>query len=242
MLTTLRDARAILIPDLEGKNGPLPPLLLALTVVTGLIDAYSYLVLGHVFVANMTGNVVFMAFSLAGAPGFSLTASLLALLAFAVGALGGGRLGHRAPHHRGRFLLTAVSLQAVLVLAAFGVGQSTAAPGSGWARFTLIALLGSAMGLQNSAARRLAVPDLTTTVLTLTITGMAADSRGAGGSSAKAGPRLLSASAMFAGALAGAALVLHGREQVLLLVILLVLVGTAAALFPHRRSDKEWTS
>ena len=38
-------------------------------LVTGLVDAFSYLVLGHVFVANMTGNVVFLGFAIAGAPG-----------------------------------------------------------------------------------------------------------------------------------------------------------------------------
>jgi len=37
-------------------------------------------------------------------------------------------------------------------------------------------VLATSMGAQNATARRLAVPDLTTTVLTLTITGIAADS------------------------------------------------------------------
>jgi uncharacterized membrane protein YoaK (UPF0700 family) len=37
--------------------------LLGLTVVTGLVDAVSYLRLGRVFVANMTGNVVFLGLS-----------------------------------------------------------------------------------------------------------------------------------------------------------------------------------
>jgi hypothetical protein len=37
--------------------------LLTLTAVTGLVDAVSYLRLGRVFVANMTGNVVFLGFS-----------------------------------------------------------------------------------------------------------------------------------------------------------------------------------
>jgi uncharacterized membrane protein YoaK (UPF0700 family) len=45
----------------------LPPLFLILTFVTGVVDATSYLRLGHVFVANMTGNVVFLGFGLAGA-------------------------------------------------------------------------------------------------------------------------------------------------------------------------------
>ena len=53
----------------RSKDGLLPPLLVGLTAVTGLVDAFSYLVLGHVFVANMTGNVVFLAFALAGTAG-----------------------------------------------------------------------------------------------------------------------------------------------------------------------------
>src|SRR5687768_2511195 len=67
-----------MVPAADDPHGPLPLLLLALTVVTGLVDAFSYLVLGHVFVANMTGNVVFLGFALAGAKGFSISASLLA--------------------------------------------------------------------------------------------------------------------------------------------------------------------
>jgi hypothetical protein len=63
------EIRQVIIPDRGGEYGPLPPLLVAMTVVTGLVDAFSYLVLGHVFVANMTGNVVFLAFALAGAHG-----------------------------------------------------------------------------------------------------------------------------------------------------------------------------
>lgn len=66
--------------------GPLPGLLLLLTVVTGVVDAISILALGPVFVANMTGNVVFAGFAIVGAPGFSLSASLFALAGFLVGA------------------------------------------------------------------------------------------------------------------------------------------------------------
>ena len=75
-----------------------------LTVVTGVVDAVSILRLGRVFAANMTGNVVFSAFALVRALGFSLSASLAALAGFLVGALGSGaatgRLGHvRAEDH-----------------------------------------------------------------------------------------------------------------------------------------------
>src|SRR3974390_3552596 len=78
MSTFLPDARETGAPRRGSKDGLLPPLLVALTVVTGLVDAFSYLVLGHVFVANQTGNVVFLAFALAGVGGFSAWASLVA--------------------------------------------------------------------------------------------------------------------------------------------------------------------
>ena len=106
MLHTVTEAWRTISPPDGDRHGPLHPLLLLLTVVTGLVDAFSYLVLGHVFVANMTGNVVFLAFALAGASGFSLAASALALLAFAAGALLSGRivthLGPRRGPHPGR--------------------------------------------------------------------------------------------------------------------------------------------
>lgn len=69
MTTFLAELRQTIVPEKHSKQGPLPPLLLALTLVTGLVDAFSYLILGHVFVANMTGNVVLLGFALAGAPG-----------------------------------------------------------------------------------------------------------------------------------------------------------------------------
>jgi hypothetical protein len=94
MTSFLAEVRSVLVPDPAGKHGPLPPGLLSITVLTGLVDAFSYLTLGHVFAANMTGNVVFSGFALAGAPGISISASLIALAAFAAfaaGAFGGGR-------------------------------------------------------------------------------------------------------------------------------------------------------
>src|ERR1700679_4300349 len=71
----------------------LPPVLLALTLTTGLIDAASYLGLGHVFTANMTGNVVLLGFGLANAGGLPVVAPLVSLGAFLLGAGIGGRLG-----------------------------------------------------------------------------------------------------------------------------------------------------
>jgi hypothetical protein len=69
------------------SEGVLPYILLGITAVTGLIDAVSFLALGHVFTANMTGNIAFLAFAVAGTPGLSIARSLAALVAFMFGAL-----------------------------------------------------------------------------------------------------------------------------------------------------------
>ncbi|MGX1487948.1 hypothetical protein RKD41_000207 [Streptomyces tendae] len=115
MRRLLTDAAQTLVPPKGDQHGPLPPLMLVLTVVTGLIDAVSYLSLGRVFVANMTGNVVFLGFALAGAPGLSVTASIVSMASFLTGALAGGRLGTRFAAHRGRLLAATTAIQAVLV-------------------------------------------------------------------------------------------------------------------------------
>src|SRR5260370_1507564 len=98
------EARETLVAHNEVQHGPLPALLGAMPLVTGLGDAFSYMVLGHVFVANMTGNVVFLAFALAGASGFSILASLVALGSFVIGSFAGGILGSRFGQHRGHLL------------------------------------------------------------------------------------------------------------------------------------------
>ena len=91
------------------------------------------------------------------------------------------------------------------------------------------------------AARRLAVPDLTTTVLTLTLTGFAADSSLAGGGNPRPGRRVIATAAMFAGAAVGALLLLRvSAGAVLALVLVLVAVVLAAAAL-HWRSTETWT-
>ncbi|MBO1414765.1 YoaK family protein [Streptomyces sp. FH025] len=235
MRALLTDALRTLAPPRTDRHGPLPPLMLLLTVATGVVDAVSYLGLGHVFVANMTGNVVFLGFALAGAPGLSAVNSLVSLAAFLAGALVGGRLGSRTAH-RGRLLAIATGLQTALTIGA----AVTAALADGGADYALIVLLGLGMGLQNAVARRIAVPDLTTTVLTLTLTGIAADSTAAGGAAPRPGRRILSALAMLLGGLAGAALVLHGQLATALALAALLLLATALAAHRVSAPDAHW--
>jgi uncharacterized membrane protein YoaK (UPF0700 family) len=236
------DAARTLVPPRGDRHGPLPPLLLALTVVTGVVDAVSYLALGHVFVANMTGNVVFLGFALAGAEGLSALASVVAMTAFLAGALAGGRVAARCAAHRGKVLAIAVAAQTVLaaaaaLAAALFDGDRVGSP----LRYTLIVLLGLAMGLQNAVVRRLGVPDLTTTVLTLTLTGLAADSTPAGGPAPRPGRRILSVLAMFLGALAGPLLLRHTGLAPTLGLILLLLASTCVAVLRLSSSDAAWT-
>jgi uncharacterized membrane protein YoaK (UPF0700 family) len=238
--TPLMDAWRTMVPAADDPHRPLPPLLLALTVVTGLVDAFSYLLLGHVFVANMTGNVVFLGFALAGASGFSIVASLVALGAFSLGALAGGRLSKALGGSRGWLIAVAAAVEACLVAASVGIAASAGSPGSGMARYVLIVLLGLAMGTQNAVARRLAVPDLTTTVLTLTITGIFADGRLAGGAASKTGRRLLSVLAMFLGGLVGALLVVRVTAALAPAVALIVLVVIAVTAAFQSRADRPW--
>ncbi|MFG2115781.1 YoaK family protein [Streptomyces sp. NPDC048718] len=230
MRELLADAAHTLVPPKGDRHGPLPPLMLGLTVVTGLVDAVSYLALGHVFVANMTGNVVFLGFALAGAQGLSAPASASALAAFLAGAAAGGRFGTGRPAHRGRLLAATTALQALLVAGALGVALAAHDRVGAAAQYPLIVLLGLAMGLQNAVVRRLGVPDLTTTVLTMTLTGLAADSAAAAGAAPRPGRRILSVLAMFLGALVGTALLRTGIPLALG-VTLALLVTAAVALW-----------
>jgi uncharacterized membrane protein YoaK (UPF0700 family) len=75
--------------------------------------------------------------------------------------------------------------------------------------YAFIILTALAMGVRNATIRKLAVPDLTTTVLTLTLTGLAADSSLARGSDPRWQRRVGSVLAMFGGAALGAICVRH---------------------------------
>jgi uncharacterized membrane protein YoaK (UPF0700 family) len=208
-MTIWSDAIETVWPGRDGPDGLLPPLLLLLTVVTGLVDAASYLKLGHVFVANMTGNVVFLGFAIAGAGGLSIWASLVAIGSFLVGGLAGGRIGGRHAEQRGTLLRVALAAQLPAVAVAVALVAAGGDPIDGARRYVVTAALALAMGVQNATARRLAVPELTTTVLTMTLTGIAADSHLAGGAGSKIGRRLVAVAAMLAGALIGALLALR---------------------------------
>ncbi|MDA4121951.1 MAG: DUF1275 domain-containing protein [Thaumarchaeota archaeon] len=234
------DVRDTLVPIRGSRDGPLPPMLVGMTMVTGLVDAFSYLTLGHVFVANMTGNVLFIAFALAGVHGFSVVSSLLGLGTFFLGSFISGRLCSRLKD-RGRMVSTSAGIHALLLCLTISLTILSGSALSQAATYALIITLATSMGLMNGVARKLAVPDLTTTVLTQTIAGLGADSRFSGGTGARAGRRLTSIAAMFLGALISALLILH-VSMVYPLVVALAIMGTVAiAARLLSRTPSAWT-
>ncbi|WP_294329194.1 YoaK family protein [uncultured Sphingomonas sp.] len=222
------------MPDAKTAASPLPPLLLLLSVTTGLVDAVSVLGLGKVFTANMTGNIVFLGFAAAGTPGFTIAPYIVALASFLVGALVAGKVGtHLAGQPLRRWLVLAAVVEAVLFGVAAGVAAWAGAMGilPETCVFAIIALTAIAMGFRNATIRQLKVPDLTTTVLTLTLTGIAADSHFAGGRNPNIGRRIAAVVAILLGAFLGAVLVnRYGLAIPLLVAGLTVLVGTLACV------------
>ncbi|WP_233493782.1 DUF1275 family protein [Desertihabitans brevis] len=181
-------------------------MMLALTFGTGIIDAVGYLGLDRVFTANMTGNVVILGMGLARAEDLPVLGPAVALVAFLLGAgIGGRSLRGARTGWSGRSSIAFAAVGALVL--GTGVASLFVVPEEGtvWGG-VVTALLGLAMGAQAAAARRLAVADVTTVVVTSTIVGLAAESRLAGGTGKNAGRRVLAVLLILAGAAAGALL------------------------------------
>jgi uncharacterized membrane protein YoaK (UPF0700 family) len=221
----------------ETKPRDLAVLLLTLTVVTGVVDAVSFLGLGRVFVANMTGNVVFLGFAAAGETTLSVVASLTAVAAFLAGALAGGRLA-RVEDDRGHGVLRQATAAQALLVAVAVVLSATLGNGTRLGSELLIVVLGVAMGLQNAAVRRIGAPDLTTTVLTMTLTGFAADSKAAGGEGSHPLRKVVAVAAMLVGAFAGGMLQLHVSMWSALTLALVLVLGVLVVLQVNRARDR----
>lgn len=214
--------------------GPLPTLLGLLTLLTGFIDSVTYLKYGHVFVANMTGNVVLLGFGLAGGQEISIPGTLLALGGFLVGALAGGVLNERLATHRGNLLVKSTFVKFVLLLSA------TLCAAFGISPYVIIPVLGVTMGMQNAVARKLAIADITTTVLTMTLTGIMADSALAGGKNPRLMRRLSAVATMFIGALAGAGIVFHFGIPYALGAAATIVFIVGVAAFILGRNNPSW--
>jgi uncharacterized membrane protein YoaK (UPF0700 family) len=149
--------------------------LLLMTSVSGLVDAASYLQFGHIFVANMTGNIVFLGFALAGAAGVSLPNSAVALIFFSVGALATARAAGSMPATRSTMVMLVTGTELTLVLVAVLIVLITRA-GSGLAAYAVVAVLAAAMGIQSTATSRINLPGFNSTVVLTTMLGTMVDS------------------------------------------------------------------
>ena len=215
--------------------------LLVMTAVTGLVDAVSFLSLGHVFTANMTWNIVLLAFATAQVSGLSMARSITALSAFLVGAILGGRVMTRASaHSQIRFAAQALLLEVAFLFAASfcGIGYRGDLLEDSFQPFALIALTALAMGTRNDAVRKLAIPDLTTTVLTLTFTGIGADSSIANGNNPRLARRVEAVVAMFLGAALGAVIIRYSISAALWLGTAISALCSAALFRALRTPEK----
>lgn len=178
-------------------------LMMALTVVTGALDAVGYLGLDRVFTGNMTGNVVILGMGIAAEEGLPVAGPLIALLGYVAGAaiVGGvirGRVRAWTP------VVTAIICVNAVVLAAVAtVLLLVPVPGQSLGGVAAAATIALVMGAQASVARFLAVTDMTTVVVTSTITSYASETLFMGGLAWFTHRRLWAVVAIFAGALAG---------------------------------------
>jgi uncharacterized membrane protein YoaK (UPF0700 family) len=232
------DLRVGWAPPSKPARPSLPAVLLVLTFTTGIVDAVSYLGLGRVFTGLQTGNVVVLGFALAGTPGFSPAPPAVSLAFFFAGAWCGGRLAVRFSGRHRRWFSLSLMIEALLVALA-GAAAVGLSPDVATNRGLLVvALLALGMGLRSATVRRLDVPELTTTVVTSTITALAADR---GGRDAQLGRRLWRIATLglrLLGAVAGALLVREALFVPFLLVAGLILLAAAAYLAPVVRRER----
>jgi uncharacterized membrane protein YoaK (UPF0700 family) len=220
--------------DIESRQPritqPVALTLLALTFVTGIVDALSFLGLGQVFAGMMTGNVLFLGFGIAGASGSSVVAPLVAIVAFGAGGLAGGFLAARSPDHPGWGLIACLAFEVVMVGAAAVLAAAIDVNQDELSAWVLIAALSLAMGARNTAVRRIGLAELPTNVLTVAVASFEAGTSFAGASPSHLVPRAASVLAMLGGAIAGA-LLLEGPGLSASLAFAAIFTGLAGSAY-----------
>jgi uncharacterized membrane protein YoaK (UPF0700 family) len=191
--------------------------LLLLTFATGLVDAVSVLALGHVFVANMTGNVIFLGFLFVPHSGVDLAAAVVAFASFLIGTVLGGRFARHLDQRTRLWLSVALGSEVVMLFLLSALAGAGVLAYHDNTKLILIAGLALTLGSQNAAARQFGVQELSTTVLTSTIVGIGVDSRLAGGTGEREKLRYAVVFTMLAGAAVGATMTLVAVAPVIAL-------------------------
>jgi uncharacterized membrane protein YoaK (UPF0700 family) len=212
--------------------------LLLLTFSTGIIDAVSVLVLGHVFVANMTGNIIFLGFWFAPRTVVDMTAALVAFVSFVAGAVLGGRLARHLDDDVRRWLTVALGIEVVVLVALSILTGTGVLDYHDNTKLVLIAGLAVTFGSQNATARQFGIQELSTTVLTSTIVGIGFDSRLAGGTGQREKLRYSVVLTMCAGATVGATMIRWAVAPVIALAAAVVAVSVAIFRFGRQRREE----
>ena len=210
-------------------------LMMTLTVVTGALDAVGYLGLDRVFTGNMTGNVVILGMGIAAEEGLPVAGPLVALIAYVVGAAVAGRLIRRGKRGWSPAVTATLGVNAALLAAVATALLLLPMHGQSLAGILAAATIAVAMGAQASVARFLAVTDMTTVVVTSTITSYASETLFAGGLAWFTHRRLWAVVAIFAGALAGGVMM---KLHISVPVYVAAFATLCTALIGHRLWDR----
>jgi uncharacterized membrane protein YoaK (UPF0700 family) len=225
----------------DEHDGPLAGMLIVLTAASGLIDATTLLRLGHVFGAAMTGNLLFIGVALAGAPGFVATNSLTALGAFVLGSFVARVVVDRSPSERGRLLRNAAGIQlASLTISTTIVAVAGNTPGPA-VRYPVLALISAAMGMQLACVREIGVQEITTTVLTTTLSTFIVDLRPSNWRATPGQLRVLAILVEVAGALVGALFILNVATWTSLCLAAVIVASVVAFAHVGSRNKPVWS-
>jgi uncharacterized membrane protein YoaK (UPF0700 family) len=214
-------------------------LLHALTVSSGAVDAISFLALGKVFSAFMTGNIVFLGLRVAHAPAAGIVSILASMAAFAVGVYLSTRI---TPYESCGFWSQRVTVALGVSLIAHAVFLdvwfATKGQPSIEVAHVLLGLWGLAMGMQSAAVRRLHVDGVFTTAATATVIFLVGDLVNWRATVAERRRLTGVLVSLFLGATAGGLLLVHAQfcAPVLPFLITVAVVATAAIALRQRAS------
>ncbi|TRW81743.1 DUF1275 domain-containing protein [Mycolicibacterium sp. 018/SC-01/001] len=179
--------------------------MVALTFVTGVVDAVGYLGLDRVFTGNMTGNIVILGMGVTGADGLPVLGPAIALAGFTVAAwIAGLALRATSPGWESR--VTVLLSIGGIVLSGLAIAAVIDERPGPTGQVLMATATAAVMGQQAMVARALAVRDMTTVVVTSTLTSLAGETWTQGATGALFNRRLAAIAVIFLGALAGAAL------------------------------------
>src|SRR6202521_4169913 len=216
-------------------------LLNALTASSGAVDAISFLALGKVFSAFMTGNIAFLGLRVAGATAPGAVAILVSMATFALGVIlptrivktseGSGMWPQRVTVALG------VSLIAHAVFLAVWFA-SNGQPSIDVAH-VLLGSWGFAMGMQSAAVRTLHVEGVFTTAATATIIFLAGDITNWSATAVERRRFAGVLASLFVGATAGGLLLVHAPIYAPLLPFMITVgvVATAAIILREPRKS-----